>query len=109
PAGHSHPPQHEGETFRERIASHLCKRFEGSDAAQWLERMQLIPPGEIERWREGQSGPWDFFADKDLGQAHIAIDEIHVFCGRNTAAAVRKKWQDWLGEIRHRGATVEFL
>ena len=108
PEHHDPPPRWEGETFRDRMAEAVSRRT-GTAPGEYLRRLKLIPDDELERWRSGDSGPWEFFAEKDLAATHIAIDEIHVFCGRHTKGAVRKQWQDWLGEIRHRGATVEFL
>ena len=47
----------------------------------------------------------------DLTGAHIAIDECHNFCkaSGSTPKHQRELWGAWLGEIRHIGATVEFL
>lgn len=74
------------------------------------DRIELIPQEEINRWRDGESGPWDYFGgDYDLSGCHVAIDEIHNFCGRNAKPAIQKQWQEWLGEIRHRGARIEFI
>lgn len=47
----------------------------------------------------------------DLTGSHIAIDECHNFCkaSGSTPKHQRELWGAWLGEIRHIGATVEFL
>lgn len=47
----------------------------------------------------------------DLTGAHVAIDECHNFCkaSGSTPKHQRELWGAWLGEIRHIGATVEFL
>lgn len=75
------------------------------------ERVQQIPPEVIDTWRDNGrlEGPWTFFRDIDLNGAHIAIDEAHAFFpskGRPKHAAALS---EWLAEIRHRGATVEFI
>lgn len=72
-------------------------------------RIELIPKDVLKEWREGTSGPWDYFANRDLSGAHIAIDEIHNYCGKATSNAVKKKWLQFIGELRHQGATMEFL
>lgn len=72
-------------------------------------RVELIPRDVLNSWRDGSSGPWDYFKDRDISGCHIAIDEIHNYCGKNTDNKIRKKWLQWLGELRHQGATCEFL
>ncbi|MBL9095264.1 MAG: hypothetical protein JNL96_28855 [Planctomycetaceae bacterium] len=108
PDHHCYPPAYEGETFRERIAEAVAAKT-GGTVTEYLERINLIDREEIERWRKGESGPWDFFKDKDISETHIAIDEIHVFCGAEHKPVVKAAWKNWLGEIRHRGATVELI
>ena len=96
--------------FRDVLASEMHKRT-GRPEQEFLDRVQVIPQDEIKRWEKsnGVWGPWTYFEDIDLCHAHIAIDEIHNYCGTNTPRKVRQKWQEWLGEIRHRGCTVEFI
>lgn len=72
-------------------------------------RIEIISQDVLKSWRDGSSGPWDYFSDRDISGCHIAIDEIHNFCGKNTDNKIRKKWMMWLGELRHQGATCEFL
>lgn len=75
------------------------------------ERIKVIPQEELDRWARFESGPWEFFQDKDLEGAHVAIDECHNFIKRTGEGCMKtaQKWEQWLGEIRHRGCTVEFL
>ena len=94
--------------FREAVANAVTVKT-GKPADVYLERVQLIPESVIATWISGASGPWDYFADKSLDGCHIAIDECHNFCGAKSNHKVRSRWQSWLGEIRHQGATVEFL
>lgn len=72
-------------------------------------RIEIIPEDVLKSWRDGSSGPWDYFNDRDISGCHIAIDEIHNYCGKSTDNKVRKKWQQFIGELRHQGATIEFL
>ncbi len=53
----------------------------------------------------------ELMAGINLVGAHIAIDECHNFCkaSGSTPKHQREMWGQWLGEIRHIGATVEFL
>ena len=82
-----------------------------------LKRIHVIPKDQLDSWMQTYDrrdadkaqGPWNYFQDIDINNAHIAIDEIHNFCGVSTPKHQRQKWGKWLGEIRHRGATVEFL
>lgn len=76
---------------------------------QVLERIETIPEAETQKWLDGTSGPWDYFRERDLAGYHLAIDEIHNFCGKNSHVSIKKQWQTWLGELRHRGARIEFI
>lgn len=73
------------------------------------DRVRVLPEEIVEEWRDGISGPWDYFRELDISGYHLAIDEIHNFCGANSHERVKKQWQEWLGEIRHRGAKIEFI
>jgi len=94
--------------FREKVAEFLAKKL-GKDPSDFLDRMQVIPAPVLDTWVSGQSGPWDYFKSINLEGCHIAIDECHNFCGTKANHKIRQRWQAWLGEIRHQGATVEFL
>lgn len=126
-ADHKWPPKFPGETFIERIAECVAANT-GRDASEFEKRMQIIPEDELKKWENDvefvtvdpetgkrrselrpESGPWEYFKDKSLAGAHIAIDECHNFIGRKHSKKHREMWQAWLGEIRHQGATVEFL
>jgi hypothetical protein len=97
--------------YPEKIGQAVAIR-KGEDKSQaqvYAARIKQIPAEVLHQWQLGKSGPWEFFADIDVQNAHIAIDEIHKYCGRNASKDLKKKWQIWCGEIRHRGATVEFI
>lgn len=94
------------------IAQHVAGRT-GQDADAIAARLRVIPKEVETLWRkdfrEGGSGPWEFFADADLTGAHIAVDEAHTVCGEHHSKDHRQKWGNWLSELRHRGATCELL
>lgn len=81
----------------------------GKPVEDFERRVWIIPQEEMAKWSAEQSGPWDYFKETDLQDAHIAIDEAHNFCGEKHSAAHRRKWQVWLGELRHRGACCELI
>lgn len=108
PSDHPFPPTYEGETFIDRIAEAVAKARK-CDPQNIKDRLEIIPEEVLEKWRDETSGPWDYFAEQDLSGAHIAIDEIHNYCGSKASRGHKGKWSKWLGEIRHRGATVEMI
>lgn len=105
----------------DRPQSHLCRGpFTYFKPIPW----ELWQDGDLSKIRHGWAGK-DFpdtvvkfvnddgqaMAGIDLVGAHIAIDECHNFCkaSGSTPKHQREMWGQWLGEIRHIGATVEFL
>lgn len=80
-----------------------------ADFPEASERIELIPEEVLNEWRRGSSGPWDYFSGRDISGCHIAIDEVHNYCGSASDIKVRRRWQAFVGELRHRGATIEFL
>lgn len=108
PEHHPFPPTFEGETFIDRIAETVA-RARKCEAQTIKDRLEIIPEEVLETWRDEKSGPWEYFADQDLTGAHIALDEIHNYCGTKAKRETKGKWSKWLGEIRHRGATVELI
>lgn len=109
PASHSVPPVHRWETFRHRIAMDVC----GGDrrrARMMRRRMKVIPKDVLDSWRSGRSGPWEYFpADQSNAGSHFALDECHNFLGKKTPEKVIRQWQQFIGDLRHRGMTAEFL
>ena len=97
------------EDDRKRGLLEVCEARKVCSREEILERVEVIPKEVQDAWRDGSSGPWEYFAGKDIGQTHIAIDEIHNFCGTEVNRKLHGEWQKWLGEIRHRGATIEFI
>lgn len=77
---------------------------------EMLDRVKIIPDDVLQSWKREESGPWEYFKDVDLRYAHIAIDEIHEFIPVDGKSAdYIRKWESFLGEIRHRGCTFEGL
>lgn len=74
-----------------------------------LERIEVIPPDVVRQWEDEVSGPWEYFADRDLQGTHLALDEAHRMLSREHSKEYRKQWRNWLSEIRHQGCTVEFV
>jgi hypothetical protein len=94
--------------FPEKIAAEAAKRT-GQPVEEFINRIKLVPPEVCDSWRAGTSGPWEFFAEIDLQDAHLALDEFHEFCGATTKPELREKYRVWFGQIRHRGATIEII
>lgn len=74
-----------------------------------LRRIVVIPDDVLQKWKREESGPWDYFNGADLTEAHIAIDEVHNFISSSKSPAYIQKWDEFLGEVRHRGCTFEGL
>ena len=87
----------------------IAASWSGGDVEEYESRLHRIPDEELAAWRRGESGPWSFFEGKSLTECHIAIDEIHEYCGVSAKPQYLGMWQKWLGTIRHQGATIEFL
>lgn len=90
----------------------LCEYMEkhkGMSAEEVRERVEVIPEDVLAQWRKGTATPKDYFKGRDIDQCHIAIDEVHKYCGRLHKSKVRSAWMDWLGELGHSGATFEAI
>lgn len=108
PDSHSTPPAFEGETFAYRIGQY-CQEEHGMDAEAVTARIKLIPDDVLSAWRSGEYGPQDYFRDADLTGARIVVDECHNYCGVNSPKHVKTEWQQFCGELRHRGASIQFV
>ena len=97
---------------RQKIRNVFQRFFIKGDAIKeksyFRDRIHIIPDQFLQSWRHHKSGPWECFDGVNLVGAHIAIDEIHNYL---KASEVDKeylaKWDDFLGEVRHRGCTFE--
>jgi hypothetical protein len=105
----------------DRPQSHLCRGpFTYFKPIPW----PVWESGELDKLSHGWAGKdfpetvvrfasddGDWMAGINLVGAHVAIDECHNFCkaSGSTPKHQREMWGQWLGEIRHIGATVEFL
>lgn len=129
PETHTFPPAFPGESFVDRIAKLVDEPevVAGGDNkpgwfAKWFkrrefvnkrrkvaERIKVIPKDVLESWANEESGPWDFFKEIDLTGARIVVDEIHNFASSKSQRQHQRRWQEFCGELRHRGATILFV
>ena len=85
-------------------------------------RLIIIPKPELDKWyalqhekkanldlmRECNSFPPQEYFDKfDLTNAHICIDEFHLYFSKNHPPILRELWSIWFAEIRKLGCTFE--
>ncbi len=96
------------------LADHFQRRFDasgaGPTAAQVRSRMILIPKDVERSWALQEAGPAEYFNSVgDLSDAWLIIDEAHNFIGRKHEAKYRRLWQEFTGELRHRGACLELI
>lgn len=98
-----------GENGEKRGLLGVCQARGVCSDEEILDRVELIPDSEMQRWKNEETGPWEYFGDRDISATHIAIDEAHNFCSSKAGKEHIKKWQAWLGEVRHMGATIEFI
>lgn len=89
--------------------SFLGRKSQNFSESSLRSRLKIIPDDVLQSWRSQESGPWDYFRGVDLKYAHIAIDEIHNFVSSSKRSDYIQKWDEFLGEIRHRGCTFEGL
>lgn len=94
--------------FRDAVARVMATRT-GRDEQSFIERIQVIGEADLQRWADGESGPWDYFADVPLAGCHIQIDEAHNYAGTHHKKEHIGRWMEWLGEVRHLAVTVELI
>ncbi len=90
------------------IAEHVSER-DSRIYEDVVDQLEIIPAVEMKKWENEESGPWEYFANVDLTDCHIAIDEAHRVCGSKHSKEHVKQWQIWIGELRHQGAACEFI
>ena len=93
---------------REAIAEYVAER-DGVLAEDVMDRLPVIPREVVDAWREGTSGPWEFFDRVQMEGTHIILDEVHEYIGPLSQRTSRKLWVNWFGQIRHRGCRVEMV
>jgi len=93
--------------LRPAAIAEYCKKHYGSDPAEILNRIFIVPVDELKRWEEEKGGPWDFFPHPISG--HIIIDEAHRFVSSQHEREWARKWQVWIGELRHLHGSIEFM
>ena len=109
--------------MKPKALADYCRRHYGKDLGA-EERVVRIPDEMLTRWRRfaekdketGEllymDGPWDEFGPGKrwpLSGTHIAIDEAHLHIPSAENVEKRRAWRNWLREIGHHGATVEFI
>ncbi|MDD5597254.1 MAG: zonular occludens toxin domain-containing protein [Victivallaceae bacterium] len=57
----------------------------------------------------GTFPPAVYFEQFSLTNAHIALDEFHLYFSKKTSRAVKDLWNDWIAEIRKNGCTFEAI
>ncbi|MDP0495007.1 MAG: zonular occludens toxin domain-containing protein [Verrucomicrobiota bacterium JB024] len=108
-------PQHDGVLYTtiplnvDEIVIEAGKRL-NMDEATVRSRIQVLPRETVDKWTEddGVSGPWEMDYQKLKG-AHLQFDEFHHYAPRTGEVERRRLWREWIAEIRHEGATIEFL
>ena len=100
---------HSRQKILSKFSSFFLKKSVIHEKEYYQKRLHIIPDYVLQAWRSHQSGPWEYFFSVDLKNAHIAIDEIHNFISKrdDSDKDYVKQWDDFLGEIRHRGCTFE--
>jgi len=107
PESHTTPPRFEGETFLDRIESYCNTRYGEAIAASVKSRIVGINVEWLGLLKVGQG--FDGLKDWEVSNAVIILDEAHNFCGSKHPKAARRAWQDFCGELRHRGASIVFV
>ena len=106
PKSHSFPPAFSGETFLDRIGQ-FVERASKVDAADVVSRIQPIDRAWLDRWKAGdvpsELKTWD------VDNALIVLDEAHNFCGAKHSKEAKRAWQEFVGELRHRGGAIIFV
>jgi hypothetical protein len=127
-------PERIATTYAAMLRRSFIWRWSAKHPVHYWARMQRIPEDELRRWMDDQKaeieqaeeraketghsvdyaallhGPWNYFTgERSIRGAHIAIDEAHHYIPRTGHVAKRKLWRAWLGELRHLGATCEFI
>lgn len=100
------------EENRENIAQYLAlkKKVSIDEAREEVARRVVSIPEEVKRaWMDGDQKPLEYFKTVDTAGAHIAIDEIHNYCPSKAPQKVEQAWSEFVGEVRHLGATLEVL
>lgn len=92
----------------DKIAEYVAER-DGREEEEVLEQIEIIPREEIQKWERERSGPWEYFAGRSIARCHVAIDEAHKVANIRHSKEHHVKWQEWLGELGHQGATFEMI
>ena len=108
-------PNHDGHLYTtiplrvDEIAA-LAKKRHKIPESETKRRIHVLSQELVLSWTKENSlsGPWDLSLER-LEGSHLQFDEFHHYAPRTQEVERRKKWREWLSEIRHEGATIEFL
>ncbi len=95
------------------IAEHVAEK-KGCTADEVAERIVILEPERLKRWKQGNGGPWELVqelgnGDAGMGGWDFILDECHNFCKRSQSKRM-PMWEEWLGEVRHEGwASMLFI
>lgn len=104
------------------LAAYMLKHYKIAEE-ETRRKVRVFPGEELLAWQrveEGKRfdptfevrGPWSWMAENgvdNISGCHVAIDEAHIFLPKSGQVTTRRRWGDWLAEIRHSGCTVEFI
>lgn len=115
------------------IADHVSKKT-GKDRQQYIDRLHVIPKKELDLWASisesteiityeneeiykvesdisdidaSNFAPVKYLNQFDLSNAHVAIDEFHLYFAKTSSRKIKKLWNDFFAEIRKTGCTFE--
>jgi len=103
------------------IADYVSGKL-GCDSEDVKKRIVVIPKVELDKWYALQHEkkvdldamrecnafpPSEYFEQFDLTNAHICIDEFHLYFSKNHPPILRELWSIWFAEIRKLGCTFE--
>ena len=95
--------------YRDKLAQAAAERAGLKDWRVYLDRIQIIPHDEVERWKTGESSPAKYFKGIDLRGCHVQIDEAFKIWPKKSRGTRSEEVAAWLAEIGHLGCTIEFL
>jgi hypothetical protein len=93
----------------DRMSEYVAK-IAGISAESVLARIHLLPADELEKWAQGESGPWEYFADIDLSGAQILLDEAHnIIPSSGLSRDAGRQWLKWVSLCRQRGMSLHLI
>lgn len=106
PESHSVPPAFTGETFLDRMQSYVDAKYPAAKISV-SDRVLAIDRVLLDRSKLDEDHAW--LKDWDVGNSVIILDEAHNFAGAKHSKNSKRQWQEFVGELRHRGASIIFV